>query len=151
MPVIPAKGPRLGRVNLIDFALVIGACLVGAALYVRLSPGYRIAPPYPGDASDWVTIELQLPPGMGFLCDSAQAGLTARDPRTGADTARVQGCDATDPPRVTVQLRAAQDAQGRWFHDNTPLLPGQPLRIETSACILEGRIATVQRPVPGSG
>lgn len=147
MPVAEARGRRFGRLNLIDLALVIGACLVGAALYVRLSPAYRVAPPYQGDAVDWVTIELQLPPGMGFLCDSARAGLTALDPRTGAATARVQGCNAADPPRVTVQLRAARDAQGRWFHDNTPLVPGQSLRIETEACVLEGRIATAQGPV----
>ncbi|MBI1320859.1 MAG: hypothetical protein GC168_18190 [Candidatus Hydrogenedens sp.] len=146
MPFIDREGRLLGRLNLIDAALLLGALLAGAAAYHVLTAGNRVAPPFAlPENTAWVDATLWLPPEQAFLLPHLKTGSAQRDPRTGAVLADITGA-AADAQGVRVELRlsAQRDSEGRWIYRSRALLVGRELEIETETVALKGLVARFQ-------
>lgn len=132
------KGRLLGWVNILDLAL-LGLIACGAAIiYTWMSAPHRIAPQFISPATTvWVSTTLVIPEERRWVLDYVKPGLKQFDERSGECVAEVIEAVAAQG-EISMRLRVAPDPGGRFIFGDKPVLPGQYLRIETSACIIEG-------------
>ncbi|MCP4643153.1 MAG: DUF4330 family protein [bacterium] len=151
MRIVDDKGRLFGRVNLLDLFLCAVAVLAGVVGYVKIMAPERSAPVYSaGEADTWVIADVALPPGRAWMVEPAVPGATQIDPRTGTPIAEIVSAESDSDGLVTVRmrLRVAKDSAGRLVFGNILLLPGQRVRIETDACVIEGNVARIADDSP---
>jgi len=140
------KGRLLGRLNIIDAAVLLAALLAGVTAYQVLTAGHRVAPPFAlEENSGWRLVEIWMPPSDAFLAEDLQRGAWQPDPRSGEPIARIEGWEvvAGRGLRVDVALWCQVDSEGRVLYRSRQLLPGRELEIETEVCVVLGKVVSV--------
>jgi hypothetical protein len=150
VPLLDPKGRLFGKVNILDLALVLLAIAVGAALFMKLTPAYRPAPamPAPGAGLN-ARIVIRLEPDCAWLAEHIAPGDKAVDPRSAEVVFEVQTVNAAEGwLDVEALVRTGADSEDRLFFGNRLLLPGQRFEVATQSCVIEGRVAEVERISP---
>jgi len=145
-----AEGRLLGRLNLVDATVLVGALFAGVAAYHLLTEGNRVAPPFASEKnSAWRSVEIWLPPSRTFLKESLLPGALQRDPRTGEAIARIVGSRivADTGLRVDMELWCQVDREGRVLYRSRLLLPGRELEIETESSVILGTVGRIGEPL----
>ena len=116
---------------LVDVLVVLVLTLGVVAGYRHLSEPYRAAPgPHHEDA---------------WLEQHVSQGAVERDTRTGEVLAELLETRRGNAGFLLVQARlhVARDDEGRAYFREQLLLPGRRVRLNTTACIVEGKVAHV--------
>jgi len=154
MRFIDDKGRLFSKLNVIDLLIVLVVCLVVAVAYVKLTSPFRITPQYAlPDSGEWIEVEIVLPSEQSWMNAFAEPGLTQLDARSGERIAEVLGSRQNEDGLTVVEarVRAGRDRQGRKIFDRHLLVPGQKVRIETEACVIEGYVSRLaEADSPGS-
>lgn len=147
MRLLDEKGRLLGRVSIIDLAILAIALAGGALTYRFLAQPARIAPPFPLESRQaWVAAGLYIPPERAWLAGAIPLHAAERDPRSGEPIAEITGVRPHDSGGlvVAVRLRAVYDSQQRLVYGPELLVPGRELAIRTEQCHLSGHIMSVE-------
>ncbi|MBN2309743.1 MAG: DUF4330 domain-containing protein [Candidatus Hydrogenedentes bacterium] len=151
MGIIDEKGRLFGRLNVIDLLAVAIVCVLTAAVYVKLTSAYRLAPQYllPREAFS-VDVELRLPPDQAWMADYVAAGMRHVDAHSGRILAEILGVEPTPGGSLAVRVRllVVEGQLDRVLFNGTPVVPGQRLRIETERCVVEGCVSSIPERVP---
>lgn len=143
--ILDAEGRLLGKINIVDLAIVAIVCAAVAGAYVKLSAPYRVAPPFSVGASRlWVEVDIQLPPDQAWMEAYALPGDKQYDGRSGEVNAEILGTERPEPGGVLMvraRVLATRDESERLFYDGRRLAPGRQLRLETARAIVEGVVS----------